>query len=438
VRDSSFRVPLRLTGRFIELVPLSVEHAPELTWALRDPEVSRFLRWPVGSTVEEVEETIRGLLAKQEAGTDLPFATVLRATGRTIGTTRYLRIDRPSHGVEIGGTLVDSEYWRTPVNTESKLLLLRHAFEAEGAHRVQLQTDLRNLRSQRAIERLGAVPEARLREDVLLTDGTYRTSVYYSILESEWPGVKGRLEGMLERPWSPPDRSRGPKVLPRAEGASPARTVVRPPPLKLADQPEMRGRWVHLLPLQRGHLAGLIQAGADPQIWTWMRIRHGDTPGEMTALVEELLEGQRLGRVHPYVVRTGDPERTVGIIRYVELDREDHWVEVGTWLNRSVWRTPVNTEAKFLMFRHAFDVEGVHRLQLKTDIRNVRSQAALARLGAVLEGPMREHYHFTWGGYRTSLYYSILASEWPAVRRHLEEMLARPYDGELEPLAPAA
>lgn len=389
--------------------------------------------------MEELEGTIRGLLAQQALGTDLPFATVLRATGRTVGTTRFLRIDRPSHGVEIGGTVLDSAYWRTPVNTESKFLMLRYAFEEEAAHRVQFQTDLRNVRSQRAIERLGAVPEARLREDVLLPDGSFRTSVYYSILESEWPGVRGRLEGMLARPWTPPAPSAGPKLLPRSDGrergASGPPGFPRRPPRRFDAQSELRGRWVHLLPLDRGQLPGLIEAGADPEIWTYMRIRHGDTPEEMTKLVGELLAARSRGEVQPYVIRVGRPERTVGIIRYLDINREDQWVEIGTWLSRSVWRTPVNTEAKLLLLRNAFDTEGVHRVQLKTDLRNLRSQEAIRRLGAVLEGPKRENYQFAWGGYRTSLYYSILESEWPSVRRRLEEQLERPFDGALRPLA---
>lgn len=438
MREESFRTPLRLSGQFVELVPLSVDHAPELTWAIRDPEVMRFFRAPLGLTVEEVEASIRGLLAQQAAGTDLPFATVLRASGRTIGMTRYLRVDRRSNGVEIGGTLLDSAYWRTPVNTESKLLLLRHAFEDEQAHRVQLQTDLRNVRSQRAIERLGAVPEARLREDVLLPDGYFRTSVYYSILEAEWPGVKARLEGMLARPWIPPPPTAGPKVLPHSEPSSAGATapppVPRRPPRRFDSQVEMRGKWVRLVPLERSHLPGLIEAGADPTIWTYMRIRHGDTPEEMTALVDELLEGRGRSEVAPYVVRAGSPERTVGIIRYLDISRKDQWVEVGTWLNRSVWRTPVNTEAKFLMLRNAFEAEGVHRLQMKTDLRNLRSQEAILRLGAVPEGIMRDHYQFSWGGYRTSLYYSILEAEWPAVRQRLLRELERPFSGPLAPL----
>ncbi|HTS32550.1 MAG TPA: GNAT family protein [Thermoplasmata archaeon] len=442
MEESSFRTPVRLEGRFVELVPLSVEHVPELTWALRNPEVTRLFREPPGSTVDQVEGAVRGLLAQQAAGSDLSFATVLRASGRAIGMTRFLRIDRRSDAVEIGGTFLDSEYWRTPVNTEAKFLMLRHAFETERAHRVQIQTDLRNVRSQKAIERLGAVPEARLREEVQLPDGHFRTSVYYSILETEWPNVKTRLERFLARPWTPPPSTAGPPVLPPRTGAPTGATdregPKRRPPRRFDSQTEMRGTWVRLVPLERTLLPGLIEAGADPEIWSYMRIRHGDTPEEMSALVEELLDGRARGEVAPYVIRAGVPERTVGIIRYLDIAREDQWVEVGTWLQRSVWRTPVNTEAKFLMLRNAFENEGVHRVQLKTDLRNTRSQEALVRLGAVPEGLMRDHYKFSWGGYRTSLYYSILESEWPGVRERLRRQLERRFTGALAPLAAPA
>jgi N-acetyltransferase len=442
VREESFRTPLVLRGQFVELVPLTVDHAPELAYALRDPETTRWFREPVAPGVAGVEASIRTVLDRQGTGTDLAFAVVLRATGRAIGTTRYLRIDRRSDLVEVGGTVYDPQYWRTPVNTESKFLLFRHAFEQEKAHRVQLQTDLRNERSQRAIERLGAVPEARLRDDVLRADGSFRTSVYYSILENEWPTVKQRLGAMLARSWTPPPPTSGPKVVPLppapAPGGSSVPAAPARPALRFEGQSELRGRWVHLMPLSREALPGLIQAGADPEIWTYMRIRHGDSPREMEALVEELLEGRAQGEVHPYVVRVGAPERTVGIMRYLDIDRKNQWVEIGTWLSRWVWRTPVNTEAKYLLLRNAFEAERAHRVQLKTDLRNLRSQEAILRLGAVPEGIMRDHYQFMWGGYRTSLFYSILESEWPEVRQRLEAQLARPYEGPVRPLAPAA
>jgi RimJ/RimL family protein N-acetyltransferase len=120
-------------------------------------------------------------------------------SGRVAGATRYLNIVPQDRGLEIGGTWYGPEFQRTVVNTECKYLLLSHAFERLGCIRVQLKTDLRNERSQRAIERIGAVKEGVLRNHMILPDGRIRHSVFYSILDTEWPEVKNRLEGMLER-----------------------------------------------------------------------------------------------------------------------------------------------------------------------------------------------------------------------------------------------
>jgi len=200
----AFRPPLTLTGERVELRPFDPADVPALLRACRDPRVGQFLLHPPGSTREEFQRLIDQLLAQQSAGVELLFTTTLRATGRPIGMTRFIAIDRPSASVEIGGTWLDPTYWESPINTEAKLLQFRHAFEVEGAHRVWLRTDLRNERSQRAIARLGAVREAVLREHLLLPSGIYRSSVYFGVLEEEWPGVKARLEEKLRRPWSPP------------------------------------------------------------------------------------------------------------------------------------------------------------------------------------------------------------------------------------------
>ena len=204
MRDASFRPPVSLQGRYVELVPLELAHAPELLRFARRPEVTQYLRTgPIG-TVATMEAVVRDLLEEQARGNDLPFATRLLRSHRLVGMTRFLRIERADDTVEIGGTLIDPALWRTPVNTEAKLLMLGHAFDVESAHRVQLQTDLRNERSQRAIARLGAVREGVLREDVLLPDGHRRSSVYFSVLSSEWPAVRDRLKAFLASAWEPP------------------------------------------------------------------------------------------------------------------------------------------------------------------------------------------------------------------------------------------
>jgi N-acetyltransferase len=204
MREESLRAPLTLTGRYVELVPLERSHVAQLWRLASRHEVTQYLRTGPVVSPEDLDRVVQDLLAAQANGTDLPFTTRLLPSHRPIGMTRFLRIDRINEGVEIGGTWLDPALWRTPVNTEAKLLMLRHAFEVERAHRVQLQTDARNERSQRAIARLGAQREGVLREDVVLPDGYRRSSVYFSILATEWPAVRDRLEALLAAPWTPP------------------------------------------------------------------------------------------------------------------------------------------------------------------------------------------------------------------------------------------
>ncbi len=189
--------PLTLTGRHVRLEPLAEAHVPDLTAVGLDPDIWRYMLYGDIDSEAKMLGFVRDLLARQARGTDLPFAVVDQASGRAVGCTRYLEIRPHDRGLEIGGTWYGAAYRRTAVNTESKYLLLRHAFETLGCIRVQFKTDLRNERSQRAIERLGAIKEGILRNHMITPDGTIRDSVYYSILDREWPGVKARLEGWL-------------------------------------------------------------------------------------------------------------------------------------------------------------------------------------------------------------------------------------------------
>ncbi len=199
-----FRPPITLAGRRIRLVPLSSADVPGLVRAAADPEVGRYLPYTIPPNEDGMRRLIERLLEQQRTGSDLAFTITEAATSEAVGMTRFLDIDRPNERVEIGGTWLARPLWRGPANTEAKLLLLRHAFEVEGAHRVQLKTDLRNERSQRAIERLGATREGILREHMVLPDGYRRSSVVYSIVASEWPYVRRRLEALAGRPWSGP------------------------------------------------------------------------------------------------------------------------------------------------------------------------------------------------------------------------------------------
>lgn len=217
---NGFRPPVTLRGRYLDLVPLSREHVPGLVEASQDPEVWRYLRIGPGHppSVSEMDQFVGQLLAFQDEGNVLAEVMLLRPSTTPIGIIRFLDIDRSNRMVEVG-TWLDSRYWGSPLNTDAKLAMLTYAFEEEQVHRVQFKTDARNERSQRAIVRLGAVPEGALREAHLLKSGRYRTSLYYSILASEWPAVKGTLEAKISVPWDRPPPSR---ESPKGSGSSPS------------------------------------------------------------------------------------------------------------------------------------------------------------------------------------------------------------------------
>ena len=191
--------PVTLTGKYVRLEPLSEAHVAGLAEIGVGQDFWDFMLYGRMESVDDMHSWVRDILARGEKGTDLPFAVIHLASGRVAGATRYLNIMPMDRGLEIGGTWYGPGFQRTAVNTECKYLLLRHAFETLGCIRVQLKTDLRNVRSQKAIERIGAVKEGVLRNHMILPDGGIRHSVFYSILDGEWPQVKANLEKMLER-----------------------------------------------------------------------------------------------------------------------------------------------------------------------------------------------------------------------------------------------
>ncbi|MEP0806079.1 MAG: GNAT family N-acetyltransferase [Chloroflexota bacterium] len=189
--------PVTLTGKYVRLEPMTEAHIPALAEIGVGQSFWDFMLYGRMDTEADMANWVRDILSRAAKGTDLPFVAVHLASGRVAGATRYLNISPEHRGLEIGGTWYGTEFQRTAVNTECKYLLLKHAFETLGCIRVQLKTDLRNERSQKAIERIGAVKEGVLRNHMILPDGRIRHSVFYSILDSEWEGVKKRLEGML-------------------------------------------------------------------------------------------------------------------------------------------------------------------------------------------------------------------------------------------------
>jgi predicted thioesterase/RimJ/RimL family protein N-acetyltransferase len=190
---------LTLVGSRVRLEPLGIEHVDGLFEAGREPAVWKHLPRAAFGSAEDARRYVEEAMGGSAAGSEVAFAVVQAQDGRVVGSTRYLDLRRGDRALEIGWTWLSPLVQRTAVNTECKYLLLQHAFEALGAVRVQLKTDLRNERSQAAIARIGAVREGVLRRHMTLPDGYVRDSVMFSITDAEWPAVKARLEGMLRR-----------------------------------------------------------------------------------------------------------------------------------------------------------------------------------------------------------------------------------------------
>lgn len=190
--------PLTLEGSFIRLEPIRPDHA-ELFWEVSKADLEDIFRWIPYSmkTREDFERLIDKAFTAQERAESIVFATVERKSGRTVGSTRFMNIDRVNRRVEIGSTWIAPAWQRTPVNTEAKYLMLRHAFEVWGCVRVELKTDALNQKSRNAILRIGAKEEGTLRRHVVTWTGRIRDSVYFSILDDEWPEVKTKLEARL-------------------------------------------------------------------------------------------------------------------------------------------------------------------------------------------------------------------------------------------------
>ena len=193
-----------LEGAHVRLEPLRPDHAPML-WEIAKDHLGDLFRWiPYKlESLAEFQEYNARVLDEQARGLSSPFATFQREPNQIVGTTRYMNMDLANRKVEIGSTWIAPQWQRTAINTEAKYLMLRHAFEVWNCMRVELKTDALNQRSRNAILRLGAKEEGTLRKHLLTWNGRQRDSVYFSILDTEWPQVKAQLESKLRRDGPP-------------------------------------------------------------------------------------------------------------------------------------------------------------------------------------------------------------------------------------------
>jgi RimJ/RimL family protein N-acetyltransferase len=190
-------LPHTLESTIVRLEPLRRDHAG-LFWDIAKNDLEDIFRWipyPM-QTREDFEKLIDKAFEEQERGESIVFATVEKKSGRTIGSTRFMNIDRVNRRVEIGSTWIAPAWQRTAINTEAKYLMFRQAFEIWKCIRVELKTDALNHRSRNAILRIGAKEEGTLRRHLITWTGRVRDTVYFSVLDSEWPDVKARLESI--------------------------------------------------------------------------------------------------------------------------------------------------------------------------------------------------------------------------------------------------
>lgn len=192
-----------VAGTRVRLVPLSIEHAEEFLAALwaggGGNEVYRWLGAPAPRSPADAREVIYAALAARAAGLRLPYAQLDARTGMLIGTTSYYEINPAARCLAVGHTWLGQPWWRTGHNTESKLLMLGHAFDTLGAARVVWHTDVLNERSRAAIQRLGATPEGVLRKHRLRADGSWRDTAQFAMIDDDWPAAQARLRSALDR-----------------------------------------------------------------------------------------------------------------------------------------------------------------------------------------------------------------------------------------------
>jgi RimJ/RimL family protein N-acetyltransferase len=185
-----------LDGTFVRLEPLEERHREAIRPAAQHPEIFTVTTSALGPLFDPY---IDNALKRSDGPHERAFAVFHKKQGRPVGMTRYLNIEEAHKKLEIGSTWYEPSVWAGAVNPECKLLLMRHAFETLKFNRVEYKTDARNARSRAAIAKLGATQEGILRKHMIMADGYVRDSVYFSIIDTEWPAVKAGLEKRLAR-----------------------------------------------------------------------------------------------------------------------------------------------------------------------------------------------------------------------------------------------
>ena len=301
--------------------------------------------------------------------------------GRVVGFANYRRLNERHSNVDIGIGIGEKSLWGRGLGTDALRLLVRHLLDDRGVHRIRLHVAATNDRAIASYRKAGFEVEGIERDGIRASDGGWADAAVMGL-------VNGR-----------------------------SRPSFDPAPVTLA------GEHVRLEPLRMEHAAALHEAGDEDDIWRWMAGRPSDVEG-YAGYIRTALDEQVLGTQVPFLVRRPDGE-VIGSTRYAHIDRSQRSLEIGyTFYGKGARRTPVNTEAKYLLLGHAFAL-GAIRVWLQTDIRNERSQNAIARIGAKKEGELRSERLRPDGTHRTSVVFSVVEPEWPLTKAHLERLLRR-------------
>lgn len=301
--------------------------------------------------------------------------------GHVVGFANFRRLNQRHGNVDIGIGIGEKALWGKGLGTDALRLLVGHLLEDRGMHRIRLHVAATNDRAIASYKKAGFEVEGIERDGVRGDDGGWADMA-----------VMGLIKG---RPRPPFD----------------------PAPVTLA------GQHVRLEPLRMEHAQALFEAGDEDDIWRWTYPRPTGLDG-YARYIRTALDAQVRGDQVPFVVKRPDGE-VIGSTRYAHIDRAARTLEIGyTFYGKGARRTAVNTEAKYLLFSHAFGL-GAIRVWLQTDIRNERSQQAIARVGAKKEGELRSERLRPDASHRTSVVFSVVQPEWPETKAHLERLLGR-------------
>jgi RimJ/RimL family protein N-acetyltransferase len=307
---------------------------------------------------------------------------VIEHGGRPIGFANYRDWRPKPRSCEIGIGIGEPALWSQGLGRDALRALLRYLVDDLGAHRVSLSVLAFNDRAIAAYKASGFQVEGIERDAVMTDDETFVDDVRMGF-------IAGR----------------------RPPGFDPRPTV-------------LQGRHVRLEPLRMGHAAALFEAVRDPDVWTWLGVGPPEDQAVIDRYVRQALDLQITGEHMPWATIRATDGKVVGTTRYGAIDRTNRSVEIGwTMLGPGARRTAINTEAKYLQLRHAFEDLGATRVWLKTHVRNERSRRAIERIGAKLDGIIRNERILANGETRDACYYSFIDREWPDARRGLEDLM---------------